>query len=563
MSSSMITGERRWASARKGGMTSLGKITVPKPINLPSLRVENHGLDPVDLVPKGTISWGSKPSSSHAWGSQALSPSNTDGIGSPNRISGRPSSSGSGTRPSTAGSDKSHEPTGNAWGPSSRPSSASGVFSSNQTSMAAARPHSAETRPGSSQLSRFAEPMFENSAAWGAAGTAERLGVPSSKIDGFDLSSGDFPTLGTEKNTESHDQQGLRSVGQPASASGRLGTPKGRSEVSVTEVESADATTDKGSVNTWKRDSFPYIGEGVPPVADKWQREPQPYPNHNMPPQHFDPYHMIPVHNPPDGLWYRGPSSMPPYGPPGRPGGYPHESYGYYHPHPQHSARPLANSHTRTELNGPHSKHEGSCRPQMHDPYIRPVYPVRPGAYYRPAPYESFYGPPPAAFCNPSSQDASRMGVSNGPCIYNQYPSHNVHTHTGILQPRPSGQIPTNTPFVSEQVESVDYNTQRGPYKVLLKQHDSCEENDGVQKREHAPVSHTPYLERGKRPGVLGEDGFQVDCTNDEQVVTAKNAGYGEASSQSADSQGGCFEIPAGVSFCGDTDKAKLVRIFY
>ncbi|KAF9605323.1 hypothetical protein IFM89_015978, partial [Coptis chinensis] len=34
-------------------------------------------------------------------------------------------------------------------------------------------------------------------------------GVPSSKIDGFDLSSGDFPTLGTEKNTESHDQQAL------------------------------------------------------------------------------------------------------------------------------------------------------------------------------------------------------------------------------------------------------------------------------------------------------------------------------------------------------------------
>ncbi|KAF9617806.1 hypothetical protein IFM89_038988 [Coptis chinensis] len=37
-------------------------------------------------------------------------------------------------------------------------------------------------------------------------------GVPSSKIDGFDLSSGDFPTLGIEKNTESHDQQGDRLV---------------------------------------------------------------------------------------------------------------------------------------------------------------------------------------------------------------------------------------------------------------------------------------------------------------------------------------------------------------
>ncbi|KAF9609288.1 hypothetical protein IFM89_015134 [Coptis chinensis] len=64
--------------------------------------------------------------------------------------------------------------------------------------MAAARPHSAETRPGSSQLSRFAGTLWLAFA-----------GVPSSKIDGFDLSSGDFPTLGTEKNTESHDQQGL------------------------------------------------------------------------------------------------------------------------------------------------------------------------------------------------------------------------------------------------------------------------------------------------------------------------------------------------------------------
>lgn len=34
-------------------MTVLGKIAVPKPVNLPSQRSENHGLDPnVEIVPK-------------------------------------------------------------------------------------------------------------------------------------------------------------------------------------------------------------------------------------------------------------------------------------------------------------------------------------------------------------------------------------------------------------------------------------------------------------------------------------------------------------------------------
>jgi hypothetical protein len=49
----MLTGERRGVSARRG-MTVLGKIpAVPKPINLPSQRLENHGLDPnVEIVPR-------------------------------------------------------------------------------------------------------------------------------------------------------------------------------------------------------------------------------------------------------------------------------------------------------------------------------------------------------------------------------------------------------------------------------------------------------------------------------------------------------------------------------
>lgn len=106
---------------------------------------------------------------------------NTDGGGSsPSHLSARPSSGGSGTRPSTAGSDRAHEPA-NARGSDSRPSSSSGPVASNQTSLASLRPRSAETRPGSSQLSRFAEAVPEYSGAWGGSGTAEKLVWSSSQ----------------------------------------------------------------------------------------------------------------------------------------------------------------------------------------------------------------------------------------------------------------------------------------------------------------------------------------------------------------------------------------------
>uniref|UniRef100_A0A2P2M0Z0 Protein MODIFIER OF SNC1 1-like n=1 Tax=Rhizophora mucronata TaxID=61149 RepID=A0A2P2M0Z0_RHIMU len=178
MTSSILAGERKWTSARRGGMTVLGKVAVPKPINLPSQRLENHGLDPnVEIVPKGTYSWGSRSSSltSNAWGSSTLSPNTDGGSASPSHHSGRPSSGGSGTRPSTAGSDKTHEPVANAWDSHSRPSSASGALTSNHTLHMSLRPHSAETRPSSLHLSRFAEPLSYNSVAWGATGTTEKL----------------------------------------------------------------------------------------------------------------------------------------------------------------------------------------------------------------------------------------------------------------------------------------------------------------------------------------------------------------------------------------------------
>lgn len=132
------------------------------------------------VLDRGTVSWGSRSSSSasNPWGSSTLSPKADGSTGSPSHLSGRPSSGGSGTRPSTGSSDRAHEPIANAWSSNSRPSSASGALTSSQTSAASLRPRSAETRPGSSQLSRFAEPLSENSGPWGTVGTAEKLVWP-------------------------------------------------------------------------------------------------------------------------------------------------------------------------------------------------------------------------------------------------------------------------------------------------------------------------------------------------------------------------------------------------
>ncbi|KAJ0643727.1 putative protein modifier of SNC1 1 [Helianthus annuus] len=325
MTSSMLAGERRWASSRRGGMTVLGKVAVPKPINLPSQKLENHGLDPnVEIVPKGSLSWGSRSSSSasNPWGSSSASP-NTDGSStvSPHHPSGRPSSGGGLSRPSTAGSDR-HEPSA-TWGPNSRPSSASGVLASNQSSLTSSRPLSAETRPGSSHLSRFAEPVYDNSVAWGPNGTAaDKLSI-SSKVNDFSLSSGDFPTLGSEKDNTSKSSEPHDHV-RPGSSSGRGVPAKERNET-------AQAGHKSGTIDTWTRDVSPNFEDGVVHSnADKWQGDPPQYFNSNVPPQHYDAWRGPPMNTPP-GVWYRGP---PPAGPPYPPvphGGFPMEPFPYYH----------------------------------------------------------------------------------------------------------------------------------------------------------------------------------------------------------------------------------------
>ncbi|XP_058078272.1 protein MODIFIER OF SNC1 1-like [Magnolia sinica] len=560
MASSMLTGERRWVSARRGGMTVLGKVAVPKPVNLPSQRLENHGLDPnVEIVPKGTLSWGSRPSSTgNAWSSSALSPHANGTAGS---LNGRPSSGGSGTRPSTAGSDRSHEPAANAWGPNSWPSSTSGMSATNQTSVTSLRPRSAETRPGSSQLSRFAESVAENSGAWGGPGTAERLGTASSRISEFTLSSGDFPTLGSEKSSELPSRQDHSSHGRPGSASSGAAPQKERPATSPTEDGSVDASEEKGNVNTWKRDTSPYHGGGTPPSMEKWQRDPQqaqPYHNQNMSPHHFDPWHGTPIRNPAEGVWYRGGPPGGPYGPTGPPGSYPLEPFGYYHsqlparpmPNSQIPARPVPNSQVGPRPGGGpsgyHPKPGDTYRPRMPDSYNVPSYPVipvRPGMYPGSVPYDGYYGPPRMSFCNPNERDGPAIGT--GPPNVYRYPNQNVHPEPGNFHARPVGYGPS--PAISkEQIEPGHApDAHRGPYKVLLKPHDGWGENDTEEKREHSVTTSVPHSERGNPQRTpMRETDWGADSRKDEQMDFSKSALGEEASSQPINNLRGFSSVP-------------------
>lgn len=485
----MSAGERRWVSARRGGMTVLGKVAVPKPLNLPSQRLENHGLDPnVEIVPKGTLSWGSRTSSStsNPWGSSTHSPNADGGASSPSHLRSRPSSGGSGTRPSTAGSDRTQEPMTSAWGTSSRPSSASGSLSSNKVPSTLARPRSAETRPGSSQLSRFAEPVSEHPVAWGATTTAERLGVLSSKNEGFSLTSGDFPTLGSDrdasgKTTESQDHG---SCSRPSSASGKVAQPLEKTTASHPDVKG-------GSFDAWKRDG--QSAEDPPQHGmEKWQGDPHQYHGPNVPPQHFDAWRGPPM-NTPAALWYRGPPGGPPYGAPVPPGGFPMEPFPYFPP--QMPPPAIANSQpvpSGPGSRGHHPRGPDMYRPQIADAYIRPNMPFRPGFYSGPVAFEGYYGPP-MGYCNSNEREIPLMGMPPGPPVYNRYSGPKTpdpgNSHARI------GTHGANTKAMPEALESGHPDDAKGPYKVLLK-HDAREEGETW---EHAAATNGPYHDRNSQ----------------------------------------------------------------
>lgn len=567
MTSSMMTGERRWASARRGGMTVLGKVAVPKPINLPSQKLENHGLDPnVEIVPKGTVSWGSRSSSSasNPWGSSTLSPKADGNTGSPSHLSGRPSSGGSGTRPSTGSSDRAHEPIANAWSSNSRPSSASGALTSNQTSATSLRPRSAETRPGSSQLSRFAEPLSENSGPWGTAGTAEKLGVTSSKNDGFSLASGDFPTLGSEKDNsgKNMESQDLSPDSWPGSSSGGVAPVKDRIGTSIAGDASLNVNLKSEAANTWKRDNNPHGEDGVRPSVEKWQADPQgphPYPNAGIPHQHYEAWHGPPINNHPGGVWYRGPPG-PPFGSPVPPGGFPMEPFHFYRP--QIPANAVANPQPVPPPGaGPrahHPKNGDMYRPPLPDAYMRPGMPMRPGFYPGPVAYEGYYGPP-MGYRNSNERDVPFMGMAASPHSYNRYSGQNAHD-AGNSHGRSSACGPNGKALASEQVESGHSLDARGPYRVLLKHQDGWEGKDKQRKWEETVTANASHVEKGDQQKLLsGDDDWREDYKKDELMGLKRKASGEEVSYLVSDHEGGSSSVPVKVKSPKNMGNAKAV----
>ncbi|KAL9243134.1 hypothetical protein vseg_017060 [Gypsophila vaccaria] len=488
MTSSMMTGEQRWASKRRGGMTVLGKVAkvaVPKPLNLPSQRLENHGLDPsVEIVPKGTLSWGSRPSSSssNAWATSALSPSTDGGSSSPIHLAGRPMSGG-GSRPSTAGSEKGHDSNVNTWGPNSRPSSASGASGSNHSSLTSLRPHSADTRPGSSHLSRFAEHSAEGSGGLGATAVSDRMGVN----EGFSLSSGDFPTLGSEKDEPKRNLEPLDDChGRPCSSHGGVKSMSNRMEIAHDDARDSDIKA------PWREDYPPFVEGGPRPNMERWHGDPHMYQNPNIGPPHYDSWRGAPSANPQGGVWYRGPPGPPPYGGPVPPGGFHMEPFPYFRP--PVPAPGLSNSQSilpGAGHHGHHPKNGDMYRPHMPESFMPPGGPMRPGFYPPPGPYEGYYGPP---FCNPNEQDLPFMGMAARP-IYNRPTNQNA--------PDMNNSYPRSREGRGSDPVDPTHDPQRN-YKVLVKRNDNGNQN-GEEKWGHRVITDGSNRERGilSKPALL------------------------------------------------------------
>ncbi|XP_074316916.1 protein MODIFIER OF SNC1 1-like [Silene latifolia] len=510
MTSSM--GEQRWASKRRGGMTVLGKVAkvaVPKPLNLPSQKLENHGLDPnVEIVPKGTLSWGSRPSSgsSNAWATSALSPSTDGGSSSPSHLAGRPLSGG-GTRPSTAGSEKGHDSNVIAWGPNSRPSSASGVQGSNLASSTSLRPHSADTRPGSAQLSRFADHSLEGSAARGATVSSEQMGGN----EGFSLSSGDFPTLGTDKDESRMKMESLdASHGRPGSSSGGA-----KSMPDSMEISHEDASDSGIRDYSWRKNSPPFVEDGPRPSMERWHGDPHLYQNPNIGPPHYDSWRGAPSANPPPGgVWYRGPHGPPPYGGPVPPRGFHMEPFPYYHS--QNPAPGLANSQPIPPGVGHHGHHPQNgdmYRPHLQESFMRPGLPMRPGFYPGPVPFEGYYRPQ-MGFCHPNERDLPFMGMPAGP-ISNRPTNQNAPDLNNSHPRSFEGRRP-------DQVDPDRLHDPRGNYKVLVNQNDG-EYQSNKERWGHRVISDVSNREKG----ILSKAPLQETAWGDD-YQKHDNSGYGK-----------------------------------
>lgn len=213
------------------GMTVLGKIpTAPKPINLPSQRLENRGLEPnVEIVPRGTFSWGSA-GRSNAAGVNKLG---TAGVtSSPPTSSGAWNGAAKIQAPSASGNDAG------SWVENTRPSSAGSA-----------------TRPSSA-------PTTATNRAWGSVAKMQlEVQVQSS---GFTVSPVEPLTLGSEESAEPLPQQNNAPPNRPTSADGTL-VDKDRRPLAVHPGVSGYGTAGPGLGDGYS-DCHPFVWQGISPA---------------------------------------------------------------------------------------------------------------------------------------------------------------------------------------------------------------------------------------------------------------------------------------------------------
>jgi len=291
--------------------------------------------------------------------------------------------------------------------------------------------------------------------------------------------------------------------------------------------------------NSWRREN-PMCGEdGLRPSMEKWHPDHQLYPNSNIRPQNYDSWHGPPVNNPPGGVWYRGPPGGPPFAPPIAPGGFPMEPFPYYCPQipPTALANPQQGPPPGPGPRGPHPTNGDMYRPHMHDAFMRPGMPFRPGFYPGPVPYEGYYASH-MGYCNSNDRDIQFMGMAVGPAPYNRFSGQNAPDPANS-HGRPAGYgPPSGHTMVPEQLESGHPQDTRGPFKVLLKQHDGLEGKDKEQKWDDMMATNASY------PGKAGhqrksswENGWSADEKNNKERNTRRIGE--EFSSEANGNQGG------------------------
>ncbi|CAI0398524.1 unnamed protein product [Linum tenue] len=353
-----------------------------------------------------------------------------------------------------------------------------------------------------------------------------KTGVAQSKKDSFSLTSGDFPTLGSEKENFTNNTDTAEHVFPHDSPSGGESVKERTADAVAVDSGSADVKSD--NTNAWRRESSFYEREGVRPNVEQWHADPHSYPNSTIP-QHFDAWHGPPLNNHPGGGgWYRGPPGGPPFGAPVGPGGFPMEAFPYYRPQilpgTMANAQPVPPQPSGGPR-GPHPQHGDVFRPPpMHDAYIRPGMPIRPGFYPAPVPYEGYYGPPMAYNNNASERDIPYIGMPVGPGAYNRYPNQNAHEF-GNSHGRSSGYgSNTGKGFVSEQLESGHHpHDAQGPHKVLLRQREGWDGKAGEQKWDDNRTANVVHPGKGDHPRKSAlENGRRTDQIKRDNGVETK-----------------------------------------